>query len=235
MYCYSIANSRRNGGKNKSGNPKTSDLMERLIGKNRLGRYVLVSVGIVFVLTTLISCGYDDNKLPLSKTDMSGSAVAEKMPEKAQELAAGESIVNATLQKRSKYILSPYSRESLDKVRKRLEAKQNTPVETFTYKVSRGDTLWSVSKRYRVDVDDLARDNGLTVNDSLSIGKELRISKAPVTVDYTVQSGDSLWKISRKFGVTISGIASLNGIGTETQLQRGQILKVKTFDESVKL
>jgi len=232
MYCYSIGNTRRKVKTDQKVTFETPALVESLLGKLRYGRYVVVSLGIVFVLTTLISCGYEDKKIALSKAENTSASIGDAMPQKAPEVPAGQTLIQASMENKSKYMLSSYSKESLDKVRRKLEARQNTPAETYTYKVSKGDTLWSVAKRFRVDVDELARVNALAVNDALSIGRELKIVKAPVLVDYKVQAGESLWKIARKFGITIATIAESNGLGSEAQLQRGQVLKIKTFDES---
>ena len=44
---------------------------------------------------------------------------------------------------------------------------------------------------------------------------------------YTVQSGDSLWLIARRFDTTVDALLALNSIGREAQLDLGQILKVR--------
>ncbi|MDP4755725.1 MAG: LysM peptidoglycan-binding domain-containing protein, partial [Aquiluna sp.] len=46
----------------------------------------------------------------------------------------------------------------------------------------------------------------------------------PVT--YRVQSGDTLWSIARKFGVSSSSIASLNGIRNVNLIKVGQLIKI---------
>jgi len=46
-------------------------------------------------------------------------------------------------------------------------------------------------------------------------------------VYHKIKSGDSLWKISRQYGVTISSICKLNGISTRTNLRLGRRLRVR--------
>jgi membrane-bound lytic murein transglycosylase D len=43
---------------------------------------------------------------------------------------------------------------------------------------------------------------------------------------YRVRSGDSLWSISRRHGMTVAQLARLNGISTQAMLQPGQRLQV---------
>jgi LysM repeat protein len=53
--------------------------------------------------------------------------------------------------------------------------------------------------------------------------------KAPVkakTQQHTVQKGDTLYKISRKYGMSVDGLRKLNGIGPDSKIYPGQKLKV---------
>lgn len=58
-------------------------------------------------------------------------------------------------------------------------AKYEAPItnETVTYKVVKGDTLYSISKRYNISVKELQNINGLNSNE-LSIGQELLIKSS---------------------------------------------------------
>lgn len=97
--------------------------------------------------------------------------------------------------------------------------------------VKKGDTLWKYSKAYSVSVDDIKRENGLT-SDKIYIGQTLNIkekieapSAAPADT-YKVVSGDSLWKISKRFGMTVNELKETNGLKTDL-IRIGQVLKVK--------
>ena len=59
----------------------------------------------------------------------------------------------------------------------------------------------------------------------LSIGQQLKIPTTKDYLDYTVQSGDSLYKIAQKFNTTVNDIMKLNNI-TTSLLQIGQQLKI---------
>lgn len=43
---------------------------------------------------------------------------------------------------------------------------------------------------------------------------------------YTVQPGDSLWKIAQKFGVSAASLATKNNLGTNAYLHVGQQLMI---------
>lgn len=51
------------------------------------------------------------------------------------------------------------------------------------------------------------------------------VTKETVVVDYTVASGDSLWKIAHQFGTSVVKLKKLNGLTTDN-LSVGQKLKV---------
>ncbi|EPY2276700.1 MULTISPECIES: LysM peptidoglycan-binding domain-containing protein [Clostridium] len=46
------------------------------------------------------------------------------------------------------------------------------------------------------------------------------------TINYTVQSGDSLWKISKKFNTTVSNITTLNKLNVNNPIYVGQVLTI---------
>ncbi len=97
---------------------------------------------------------------------------------------------------------------------------------TFQYTVQPGDTLWLISRRYGTTVAAIKRLNGLT-GDMLYIGQVLRIpgTQTGGYQEYTVQAGDSLWLLSRRFGTTVEAIMQLNGL-TSNLIDVGQILKI---------
>lgn len=113
------------------------------------------------------------------------------------------------------------------------------------YRVRSGDFLGKIAKRYRVRVSDIKRWNGLRSN-NLRIGQRLTIfTRGPVakavkktkkpssgsTVvsgkkTHTVQEGDSLWTISKKYpGITIENLREWNGI-SGNNLKPGTRLKL---------
>lgn len=101
--------------------------------------------------------------------------------------------------------------------------------ENNMYFVQNGDTLWSISRKFGVSVDDIKRLNDLT-NDILSVGMNLLIPTGTSTnnniIVYTVKRGDSLWALAREYNTTIDDIKQLNNL-TSDVLSIGQELQIK--------
>ena len=103
---------------------------------------------------------------------------------------------------------------------------------TNSYVVKSGDTLWSIAKKYGVSVDELKEKNNLTSN-ALSINQVLLIPTVLEEVPeeetgeyYTVVSGDTLYSIANKYGLTVDELKSLNNLSSNL-LSVGQRLLVK--------
>lgn len=113
----------------------------------------------------------------------------------------------------------------------------NTPRNTGnrqTYKVRSGDSLWSIAQQHNVKVNQLTVWNRLDTG-TIRPGQKLVIwSKGPAPhqgnttrrVSYTVRSGDSLYRISRKFSVSINELRRWNELPKGKHLQPGQRLRV---------
>jgi murein DD-endopeptidase MepM/ murein hydrolase activator NlpD len=109
-----------------------------------------------------------------------------------------------------------------------------------TYTVRRGDTLAEISSRLGVEMDDLARANGLKRPYRLQPGQVLKNPKAkaatpsssrssgaskPAAETYTVKSGDTLFAIANRFGVSVEELRRANGL-RGSSIARGQKLKI---------
>lgn len=81
-----------------------------------------------------------------------------------------------------------------------------------THTVKAGDTLWALSRRYKLSVAELKALNGLK-SDVLSIGQKLIVSKVKIHV---VKTGDSLWALSRTYRTSVAQIKAWNGLKSDT-------------------
>lgn len=97
--------------------------------------------------------------------------------------------------------------------------------EEISYVVQKGDTLYSIARKYNTTVDAIKEKNRLT-SDILSIGQVLTIpSNSENYVTYTVVSGDTLYSIARRFDTTVDTIKEYNNLKNNT-LQIGTVLKI---------
>lgn len=104
----------------------------------------------------------------------------------------------------------------------KIEQEKNT----ITYMVQKGDSLYSIARKYSTTIDKIKDLNNLTTN-LLSIGQVLLIpTNTNLETTYTVQKGDSLYSIAKKYNTTVDKLKQLNNL-TSNLLSIGQILIVR--------
>jgi LysM repeat protein len=110
-------------------------------------------------------------------------------------------------------------------------AEPETPVESYI--VQPGDTLLNIALRFGTTLQALVELNGLQNANYIWVGQELLIhgapqapppEPAPGTGRYTVQPGDALGSIARRFGTTAAVLAALNDIANPELIYVGQSL-----------
>ena len=82
---------------------------------------------------------------------------------------------------------------------------------TNTYVVEKGDTLYSIAKKYSTTVSKIKELNNLK-SDTLSIGQELIIPSNFDVKTHIVKSGDTLYSIARKYNTTVDAIKVANNL-----------------------
>ena len=101
-----------------------------------------------------------------------------------------------------------------------------------TYTVKKGDTLWNIAINNGTTVDQLMQDNNLTSSlifpgDKLTYNTTVaQVAQAKKEGYYTVVLGDTLGKISNRFGVTVDQLVKLNNIDNPNLIYVGTVLKV---------
>lgn len=101
-----------------------------------------------------------------------------------------------------------------------------------TYIVKKGDSLWSIAKKYNTTIEQLKVANNLTSN-LLNIGQILKIPQIETPIKqgdyivYTVVSGDNLYNIAKKYNLNVKDIVDYNNLAT-TNLSIGQRLLIPT-------
>lgn len=107
--------------------------------------------------------------------------------------------------------------------------------EYYTYHmVKRGDTLWSISRRYKIPVKTLRRVNRLH-GSGMRAGKKIRIPSLRKKKSssatrrkirwYRVRRGDTVWRLTRRFGISRKALCRLNGV-SRLELRPGQRLRI---------
>ena len=99
----------------------------------------------------------------------------------------------------------------------------------LTYTVQRGDSLWKISRKYEVPVNDIISFNNLS-SVNLQIGDELKIpltsqDNNTASKTYTVKTGDTLWSIAKNFDVSVNNLKAANNL-TSNLLSVGQTLTI---------
>ena len=97
------------------------------------------------------------------------------------------------------------------------------------YTVQKGDSLYSIATKYGITVSDLQKVNNLGTN-FLSVGQKLLIPEITEEPEepsgdnlYTVKSGDTLYSIAGKYGITVDSLKQSNNL-TSNNLKVGQKL-----------
>lgn len=97
---------------------------------------------------------------------------------------------------------------------------------TISYTVQKGDSLYSIARKYSTTIDKIKDLNNLTTN-LLSIGQVLLIpTDTNLETTYTVQKGDSLYSIAKKYDTTVDRLKQLNNLSSNL-LSIGQMLIVR--------
>ena len=88
----------------------------------------------------------------------------------------------------------------------------NPPSASNTYVVQRGDSLYSIARKFGTSVSEITRLNNLN-GINLSIGQSLIIPGSSGNT-YVVQMGDNLYNIARKFNVSVDEIKRKNNLSS---------------------
>ena len=98
------------------------------------------------------------------------------------------------------------------------------------YIVRPNDVLGRIASQHGVSLSDLMKWNGLKT-DRIKPGQELVVRQEPIPQEvpggetYTVQPGDTLWKLARRFAVRVTDLQAWNGLKTD-RIKPGQQLTV---------
>ena len=111
-----------------------------------------------------------------------------------------------------------------------------TTASSASHTVSAGDTVWDLARRHGTTVAAILSANGLDASAVIRVGQTLAIpgasgstaTGAPTTstVTHTVASGDTVWDLARRYGVSVASITDANDLGASAVIREGQRLTV---------
>ncbi len=110
------------------------------------------------------------------------------------------------------------------------------------YRVQSGDNLSTLADLFDVTLTKLMKLNNLTKSSILRPGDILNIPSSISTAGrnseqsarilyHKVRSGDTLWDIARRYGVTVNKLCQANGFGSRAVLRPGDTLRVITSED----
>lgn len=139
---------------------------------------------------------------------------------------------------------APLLAEERDPIVKKALAENSRPKRSATggtHKIRRGETLGAIAQRYGVSTRELQVANNLKSKHSIRAGQKLIIpgavtqtagapakKRTPSSSDgfHKVRSGDTIWALSRKYGVSEKEMLAANGLTKRSRLKLGQKLIV---------
>lgn len=89
--------------------------------------------------------------------------------------------------------------------------------------VTPGETLYAISKRYQLPMQEIVYLNNLSAPFELPVGARLDL---PTPKEYRVRRGDTLYTVSRLFDTTTTEIVQLNNLPPPHRLTAGQVIRL---------
>jgi membrane-bound lytic murein transglycosylase D len=160
------------------------------------------------------------------------STIARAFSVSTSDLAAANSLANASLIRPGQVIVVP------------IMGGQVAPAGSGSHTVRRGESLWTISRRYHVSLQELRLWNGLS-GDTIRPGQKLKVGvkvlttrqRSPLGTDasgrlvHTVRSGENLSTIARTHQITVADLKSWNGLAIDL-IRPGQSLFVSATPAS---
>jgi len=207
--------------------------LKKLLSKNRMRKTEDLKVGRVlwlrFIRPHKVPIEYSNVLVPSSEVIAENRLIKEfDLPQSVDKVSVDEvpknSFVAPVQLTEPRYVI----------VKKPLMASDSDSI--ITYFVEPKESFFGISKKYDITIDDILEWNGLNIMDGLKIGQELKLvvakrqlikpnQKEVYETIHEVKKGETLWNISKKYGVTIEEILNWNNKENDT-LALGERLKI---------
>ena len=119
--------------------------------------------------------------------------------------------------------------------------RQERRIRRVLHKVKRRETLRKIARKYRVSIKDIRAENNLKTRSSIYPGLLLKIPVLSTPKPrgraarsrtkregkrHRVRRGDTLWKIAKRYGVSMEKLRRRNRLKGRVRLKLGQIIKI---------
>ncbi|WP_044410667.1 LysM peptidoglycan-binding domain-containing protein [Thiomicrospira microaerophila] len=96
------------------------------------------------------------------------------------------------------------------------------------HSVARGESLSTIAQSYGISLTDLIKWNNLNPNTPLQIAQPLKIKsdKFGHQLQHTVREGESLWRIARRYNVSVADLRSWNKLSNTSLIRPGTELTI---------
>jgi len=144
--------------------------------------------------------------------------------------------------------------EKAEVLANKVKALPSEQLVTWTrYQIKRGDSLSIIAQKYKTTIDVIRKANhikgnniragsylmipGQGANDNqiaqiASQGEPQTVTQTtPSQIEYTVQSGDNFWEISKKYNISVKDLVKWNNLSSNQAIFPGQTLIIKQSDE----
>lgn len=169
-----------------------------------------------------------EQKIHTVKSGESLSIIAKKYKCTVTELKTWNNLKSTNLSVGQKLKVYPPAKQT--------QTQTTTSGGYVIYTVKSGDNLWDIAKKFDgVSAEQIRTLNNLDKNAMLKVGQKLKIKASSSSssssnegkIIHTIKSGDNLWDISKKYGVSVEQIKKLNGLNDKSVLKIGQKLIIK--------
>lgn len=168
---------------------------------------------------------YDESVAPVS-TSTAADAEARKRPHRTAPLrSSAKSIPQISAAK------PEAERETVAAAIHESESHEKT------YTVEAGDTLWGIARHRHMSLDALRAANGLGDTAVIHPGQRLIIPMAAKQshsegIWHTVKAGENLFRIAKRYGVSVAKLQDWNDLADRTNVVAGQRLRVRAASET---
>lgn len=199
--------------------------LKKLLRKNRMREVVDLKVGRVLWLRFI-----RPKKIPVEYSEISIPVDNKKIPIPKRLAEMDKKLTSIERKPTTRDLPLRESNLRIPTWKKPVPSKGE---ELIIHQVQSKETLFSLSAKYQVEIDDILEWNNRTVQDTMKVGEELLIiipklvPEAKVFTEHTVAIGETFWSISRQYGVSVKQLKDWNNRKDDI-LSPGEKLKVRS-------